>query len=143
MGQKGTISRRRTAVVSCANYGNLAIDEDFRRRKWPLMAKKTTFSIFQTSPNRGQAMRGVPPRPEPSPLRPVEHTCDKDFPLPLLLILLAAVSPHMNQSKWQGRCCPWGLRSLSLGGQVEAGVCLLGDLCYNGKANGDGGAGLG
>ena len=51
MGQKGTISRRRTAVVSCANYVNLAIDEDFRRRKWPLMAKKATFSIFQTSPS--------------------------------------------------------------------------------------------
>ncbi|WP_322201799.1 methyltransferase family protein [Acutalibacter intestini] len=44
MGQKGTISRRKP-------QGNLAIDEDFRRRKWPLLAKKTTFSIFQTSPS--------------------------------------------------------------------------------------------
>ena len=57
---KGTISRRRTAVVSCANYVNLAIDEDFRRRMWPLMAKKTTFSIFQTSPTLPDELVKVP-----------------------------------------------------------------------------------
>ncbi|RKJ40804.1 hypothetical protein D7X94_07035 [Acutalibacter sp. 1XD8-33] len=42
--QKRSISRRKPQV-------NLAIDEDFQRGKWPLLGKKTMFSIFQTSPS--------------------------------------------------------------------------------------------